>query len=149
MGRCLLIEAKLPKYLWKYAVLTASYIRNRCYNVRLNKTRYEAFTGAKPSVQNMNIFGTACYAYVQEKKKLDPRSEKGRFLGYDKYSPAYFVYFPETHKIKKVRRVVFTNEFLQVSEDVNQADYCDDDNYQTAIPGEERAELPQGENIPE
>ena len=148
MGRCLLIEAKLPKYLWTYAVLTASYICNRCYNVRLHKTPYEAFTGVKPSVQNMNIFGTVCYAYVQEKKKLDPRSEKGLFLGYDKYSPAYFVYFPETHKIKKVRRVVFTNEFLQVSEDVNQADYCDD-NYQTAIPREERAELPQGENIPE
>ena len=97
----------------------------------------------------MNIFGTVCYAYVQEKKKLDPRSEKGLFLGYDKYSPSYFVYFPETHKIKKVRHVAFTNEFLQVSEDVNQADYCDDDNYQTAIPREERAELPQGENTPE
>ena len=97
----------------------------------------------------MNIFGTVCYAYVQEKKKLHPRSEKGLFLGYDKYSPAYFVYFPETHKIKKVRRVVFTNEFLQVSEDVNQADYRDDDNYQTTIPREERADLPQGENIPE
>ena len=77
----------------------------------------------------MNIFGTVCYAYVQEKKKLDPSLEKGIFLGYDKYSPAYFVYFPETHKIKKVRRVVFTNDVLQVSEDVNQADYCDDDNY--------------------
>ena len=97
----------------------------------------------------MNVFGTVCYAYVQEKKKLDPISEKGLFLGYDKYSPAYLVYFPETHKIKKVGRVVFTNEFLQVSEDVNQADYCDDDNYQTAIPREERAELSQGENIPE
>ena len=36
-----------------------------------------------------------------------------------------------------------------MSEDVNQADYFDDDNYQTAIPREERAELPQGENIPE
>ena len=70
-------------------------------------------------------------------------------MGYDKYSPAYFVYFRETYKIKKVRRAVFTNEFLRVSEDVNQADYCDDDNYQTAIPRQERAELPQGENIPE
>ena len=149
MGRCLLIEAKLPKYLWTYAVLTASYIRNQCYNVRLNKTPYEAFTGVKPSVQNMNIFGTVCYAYVQEKKKFDPRSEKELFLGYDKYSPAYFVYFLETHKIKKVRHVVFTSEFLQVSHDVNQTDYCDDDNYQTAIPREERAELLQGENIPE
>ena len=30
-----------------------------------------------------------------------------------------------------------------MSEDVNQADYCDDDNYQIAIPREERAELPK------
>ena len=104
------------------------------YNVRLNKKPYEAFTGVKPSVQNMNIFGNVCHAYVQEKKKLDPRSEKGLFLSYDKYSPAYFVYFPETNNVKKVRRVVFTNEFLRVSEDVDQADYCDDDNYQAAIP---------------
>ena len=106
MGRCLLIEAKLPEYLWTYAVLTASYICNRCYNVRLNKTPYEAFTGVKPSVQNMNIFGTVCYVYVQEKKKLYPRSEKGLFLGYDKYSPAYFIYFPETHKIKKIEKTI-------------------------------------------
>ena len=27
-------------------------------------------------------------------------------------------------------------------EDANQGDYCDDDNYQTAIPREEKAELP-------
>ena len=57
---------------------------------------------------------TVCYAYVQEKKKLDQRSEKGLFLGYDKYSPAYFVYFPETRKIKiQGRRAVFTNEFYK------------------------------------
>ena len=37
----------------------------------------------------------------------------------------------------------------KVSEDVNQADYYDNDNYQTAISREERAELPQSENIPE
>ena len=38
MARCLLIEAKLPKVLWTYAVLTASYICNRCYISRLYKT---------------------------------------------------------------------------------------------------------------
>ena len=45
------------------------------------KMAYEAFTGKKPNVQNMNVFDTICYAYIQEKKKLDPRSEKGLFLG--------------------------------------------------------------------
>ena len=30
--RCLLLEAKLPKKLWTYAVKTAAYIRNWCYS---------------------------------------------------------------------------------------------------------------------
>ena len=60
----------------------------------------------------MNIFGIVCYAYGQEKKKLDPRSENDFFLGFDEYSPAYFDYFPETNKINKVRRAVLINEFL-------------------------------------
>ena len=76
MARCLLIDAKLPKDLWTYAVLASCYICNRCFNSRLMKTAYEAFTGKKPNVQNMNIFGNVRHAYIQEKKKLDPRSEK-------------------------------------------------------------------------
>lgn len=59
----------------------------------------------------MNIFGTTCYAYTQNKTKLDPRSEKGIFVGYDKYSPAYFVYFDEKKSVKKIRLVTFTNRF--------------------------------------
>ena len=30
-ARCLLIEAKLPKFLWNYAIRAAAYIRNRCF----------------------------------------------------------------------------------------------------------------------
>jgi transposase InsO family protein len=45
IARCLLLEANLPKFLWTYAVMTAVYIRNRCFNSRLGKTPYEALTG--------------------------------------------------------------------------------------------------------
>lgn len=38
MARCMLIESKLPKYLWTYAVQTAAMICNRCYN-RQEKAR--------------------------------------------------------------------------------------------------------------
>ena len=98
MARCMLIDSKLPKNLWTYAVMTMAYVRNRCFNPRLQKTGFEAFTGNKPSLSHMHIFGTVCYAYVQMKKKLDARSTKGVFVGYDKGSPAYLVYFPETGK---------------------------------------------------
>ena len=101
----------MPKYLWPYAVLAVVYIRNRCYNHRLKKTPFEVFTGQKPNLKNMHIFGTTCYMYVEQKKKLDDRAVKGLFLGYDKGSPAYLIYFPENGTIRKSRNVRFTDKF--------------------------------------
>ena len=111
MARCLLIEASLPKALWAYAVLASAYIRNRCFNARLEKTPYEALTGKQPNLSSVHVFGSTCFAYVQNAKKLDPRSHKGIFIGYDKESPAYLVYYPESNKIEKVRCVKFIDKF--------------------------------------
>ena len=110
MARCLLLEAKLQKSMWPCAVMAAAYIRNRCFNARLGKTPYEALTGSKPNLSKMHIFGCSCYAYTQNAKKLDPRSKKGIFVGYDKRSPAYLVYYPDTDKIERVRCVKFFKE---------------------------------------
>ena len=107
MARCLLIDDKLPKMLWTYAVMTAAYIRNRCFNDRLGKTPYEALTGLRPNLNSMHVFGSVCYAYIQNPKKLDPRSRQGIFVGYDKSSPAYLVYYPASMKVEKVRCVKF------------------------------------------
>ena len=111
MARCLLLESNLPKSLWTYAVMTATQIRNRCYNSRTGKTPYESLTGIKPNLSGMHIFGTVCYAYEQNQRKLDPRCTKGVFVGYDKYSPAYLVYLPTRGTVKKVRCVKFTDKF--------------------------------------
>ena len=42
--------------------------------------------------------------------KLEP-CEKGIFVGYDKQSPVYLIYFSETIAIKKVRCVKFINSY--------------------------------------
>ena len=111
MARCILLHANLPKTLWTYAVRTSAYIRNRYFNPRTGKTPYELFTDNKPNLRNMHIFGTVCYSYIQEKKKLDPRSERGIFLGYDTQSPAYLIYYPNKNDVKRVRCVKFTDKF--------------------------------------
>ena len=49
--------------------------------------------------------------YVQNKAKLDPRCEKGIFVDYDKQSPAYLIYFPESKAIKRVRCVKSTDSY--------------------------------------
>ena len=59
----------------------------------------------------MHIFGTTCFCYVQNKTKLDPRCEKGIFVGYEKQSPAYLIYFPGTTVIKRVWCVKFADSY--------------------------------------
>lgn len=110
MTRCLLLEAELPKTLWAYAVKASVYIRNRCYNNRIKMTPFEAFTSKKPNLGNMQVFGAKCFAYIQDKKKLDDRSEQGIFVGYDTCSPAYLVYFPIKNAIRRVRCVKFPGQ---------------------------------------
>ncbi|CAL4064652.1 unnamed protein product [Meganyctiphanes norvegica] len=113
MARCLLLQSGVSKYLWPYAVKTAVYTRNRCLNRRLNMTAYEAATGVRPNISNLQVFGTVCYAYVHVKQKLDARSERGTFVGYDGESKAFLVYFPEKRKVRKARVVEFTSKFTK------------------------------------
>ena len=88
--------------------MCATYIRNRCYNKHLKQTPFHALTGKKPNLSNMRVFGSECYVYcTDDKKKLDPRSNKGIFVGYDGCSPAYLVYYPDTGKVMKRRVVKF------------------------------------------
>ena len=105
------LEAQLPKDIWTYAVLCAAYTRNRCFNNRLGLTPLEAFIGKRPDVSNMLVFGTQCFGYVQNTKKLDARDKKGIFVGYDRDSPAYLVYYPESNKVERVRCVKFLDNF--------------------------------------
>ena len=96
--------------LWNYAVQTSAYVRNRCYNRRIKKTAYELFTGNVPNLSKLRKFGSACFAYKQEKGKMESRCDEGVFIGYDKNSPAYLVYYPDTEKVQKHRLVKFTTK---------------------------------------
>ena len=55
-------------------------------------TPFEAMTDTKPNLAKMHIFGQTSYAMIQNPKKLSDRAQKGIFIGYDKYSPAYLIY---------------------------------------------------------
>ena len=73
-------------------------------------TPIEAFTGRKPDIRNMRAFGSTCFSYVQVKKKLDPRSEEGIFVGYDTNSPAHLEYFIHHNEVQSVRCVKFLED---------------------------------------
>jgi transposase InsO family protein len=102
MARCMLNEQKLPKSLWPYAVMHAAFIRNRCLYEPTEQTPYFSLTGFKPDVSKLQKFGANCLAFDQSASgKLDPRWQKGIFVGFDRRSPASFVYLPEKGSVLK------------------------------------------------
>ena len=149
MGRCLLLHSNLCKEFWPYAVMTAAYIRNRCFNNRLKQTAYFAITGKKSNLSNMRVFGSECYAYKQDKKKLDPRCTKGIFLGYDKESPAYLVYIPETGKVMKYRLVKFPMTRKGVDQQTQRERPLSDDDGDLMPPQHSVSDVDRSEKVPD
>nr|KYP32045.1 Retrovirus-related Pol polyprotein from transposon TNT 1-94 [Cajanus cajan] len=101
MARSMLKTKKLPKMFWGEAVSTAVYILNRCPTRRLDEiTPEEAWSGLKPNVSHLRIFGSICYKHVPDvnRRKLDDRGEKLILLGYHS-TGAYRVYNPLTQKM--------------------------------------------------
>jgi hypothetical protein len=75
----------LPKELWGEAVSTATYVLNRCPTKRLNDiTPEECWTGNKPNVNHLRVFGSVAYRHVpdQLRRKLDDKSEVMILVGY-------------------------------------------------------------------
>ncbi|CAB3994020.1 Retrovirus-related Pol poly from transposon TNT 1-94 [Paramuricea clavata] len=115
MGRSLLIQAKLPKCYWVSS--QAAHIRNLTVTANSNhgKSPFELFTGKPPRRNHLRVFG--CTAYVMKRKinmkKLDSRSVKAKFIGYDDKSTAYILQEFDSKKIIKARNVIFKENEIQ------------------------------------
>ncbi|KAM2792748.1 hypothetical protein PS2_004361 [Malus domestica] len=75
-------------------------------------TPQEAWSGYKPNVAHLRVFGCVAYAQVLEAKmrKLDDRGEECVFVGYSEESKAYKLYNPLTGKLVVSRDVIFSEE---------------------------------------
>ena len=113
MTRSMLKEKNFPKELWAEAVACSIYLLNRCPTKGVKKmTPQEAWSGYKPNVAHLRVFGCVAYAQVPEAKrrKLDDRGEKCVFVGYSEESKAYKLYNPLTGKLVVSRYVIFSEE---------------------------------------
>jgi len=101
----------LPKNLWVEAVSTAVYVLNRTtHSSQKNvKTPFEMWTGRKPNLKHLKIFGSTAYAHVpkQLRKKLDDKAKKLILVGYQGESSNYRLYDPVSKKVSMSRDVVF------------------------------------------
>lgn len=92
----------MPKEFWAEAISCVVYLNNRspARNVR-DQTPLEVWSGRKPSVNHVRIFGSIAYAHVphQGRAKLDDQSVKYVFVGYDASSTRYHLYNPNNNKV--------------------------------------------------
>ncbi|KAK2441923.1 hypothetical protein QL285_013156 [Trifolium repens] len=108
MARCMLKGKGMPKSYWGEAVSTATYVLNRCPTKKLHEvTPEELWSGHKPSVKHLRIFGSLCYRHIPDEKrrKLDDKSEQLVLIGYDP-TGAYKMYNPTSQKVVISRDVI-------------------------------------------
>ena len=79
MARCMLYAQGLGREFWVEAVSNAVYTCNRCPNKALvDITPEEAWSGKRPCISHMRVFGCIAYAKVLDEKrtKLDAKGHQ-------------------------------------------------------------------------
>ncbi|UYV78168.1 hypothetical protein LAZ67_16000354 [Cordylochernes scorpioides] len=108
--RAQLIESGLPIKFWAEAMNTYTYLKNRTpsYN-NTNKTPEEMFTGRKPTVSHLKVFGCKVEFWTPKHKrsKFEKITKTGIFVGYSSCRKAYRICNPENFTITETRDVAF------------------------------------------
>ncbi|CAJ2661762.1 unnamed protein product [Trifolium pratense] len=130
-ARVMLHAKNVPYKLWAEAMNTACYIHNR---VTLRKgtatTLYELWKNRKPTVKYFHVFGSKCYIFAdrEPRRKLDPKSDEGIFLGYSTNSRAYRVFNSRTRTMMESINVVVDDS------DTTSADPAEETDVITPVP---------------
>jgi hypothetical protein len=110
-ARAMLNDAGLPKKYWGDAILHTAHILNRVPTRALkeNLTPHEVFTGNKPSVAHIRVFGCKAYVHVpdERRRKLDAKSMECIHLGYAEHRKAFVCLQRSSGRVIESRDVVF------------------------------------------
>ena len=130
--RAMTKDAGLPIEFWKEAMETDAYFRNRtgCGPIidENASTPEEAFTGIKPSIDHIRVWGCKCYSYVDPKSlpaegRRDKFMDKGRvgvFMGYvEETTKQYRLWAPDLRRVIRSHVVRFDESLKGGDMDLN------------------------------
>ena len=110
MVRSMLSFSTLPLGLWIEALKTSIHILNRVPSKSVPKTPYELWTGRKPTLNYLHVWGCPAEARIFNpgQGKLDDRTVSCHFIGYPEKSKGYRFYCPDKYtKFVETRHAVF------------------------------------------
>ena len=107
--RSMMSYSDLPKSFWGHALETAAYLLNLVPSKSVPKTPKELWTGEKPSLRHIQIWGCPAHVLNKNATKLDSRTEVRLFVGYPRGTKGYLFYSPKDRDV-----IVSTNaRFLE------------------------------------
>lgn len=109
MARSMLDGANLPLALRTEASKTAALIQNMLPLKKLNgKTPAELWTGKKPNVKMLRIYGSKPYTHVNEqfRSKFEPKSKQIILVGYEPKRKAYRLWLPGINRVNVSQDVI-------------------------------------------
>ena len=105
-AKAMLHDHDISAYLWVEATLTTMYIQNKIPHAILDeKTLEEVFTGEKPDISHLHIFGCPMYIHIQKEKraKMEPSRKTETFVGDSETSKAFIIYVPGERHVEVSR----------------------------------------------
>lgn len=118
MACAMLIESRLPHYLWEDALHHAAYIRNRVPKRGATITPHERLLGSKPTLAGIPVFGQTLVVRTPEphRRKIlrfNGRGSIGGFVGFSEEIRGYKVYIPgDGRPIKESTDVAILDSML-------------------------------------
>jgi hypothetical protein len=115
VGRALLFQSKLPSSYWSYAILHVVFLINRITTpVLKNQSPFQVLYNKLPDVTSFKVFGCLCYASSLQahRTKLQSRSRKSVFLGYQSGYKGFNLLDMHTRDIFVSRHVIFHEHIL-------------------------------------
>ena len=117
-------HSDLPTTFWGYTLETATFTLNRVPSKSVQKTPYEIWTGKRPSMSFMKIWGCKAYVKHQMSRKLEPKSHKSTFVGYRKETKGYYFFDPQENNVFLARTGVFLEkDFLSTKGDTRNIEH--------------------------
>ena len=110
MIRSMMSFSGLPISFWGYALDTAMYILNLVPSKSVPKTPRELWSGRKPSLQHLHIWGCSAHVLKVNTDKLESKSEVCTFVGYPKGTKGWIFYNPREQKVLVSTNAVFLEE---------------------------------------
>ncbi|KAE8905488.1 hypothetical protein PF005_g25106 [Phytophthora fragariae] len=107
MAAAILIDSKLPHYLWEDAIIHAAYIRNRVPQRSQTITPHERIFKVRPTLQDVPVFGQSIVVRTPEplrrkSVRFHGRGSIGAFVGFAEDAKAHKVYLPEAGRPLKI-----------------------------------------------